>query len=45
MSMSDGMMKMRELTDGLPIPPEDSVTLEPAADHHVPRPEKAIEEG
>jgi hypothetical protein len=31
--MSDGMMKMRELTDGLPIPPEDSVTLEPAADH------------
>jgi len=33
MSMADGMMKMRELTDGLPIPAEGSVTLEPASYH------------
>jgi periplasmic copper chaperone A len=33
MSTADGMMKMRELTDGLPIPPEGLVTLEPASYH------------
>lgn len=33
MSMADGMMKMRELADGLPIPAEGSVTLEPASYH------------
>jgi copper(I)-binding protein len=33
MSMADGMMKMRELTEGLPIPAEGSVTLEPASYH------------
>jgi copper(I)-binding protein len=33
MSMADGVMKMRELTDGLPIPAEGSVTLEPASYH------------
>jgi copper(I)-binding protein len=33
MSMADGMMKMRELTEGLPIPPEGSVALEPASYH------------
>jgi periplasmic copper chaperone A len=33
MSMSDGMMKMRELTDGLPIPAQGSVTLEPGSYH------------
>ena len=33
MSMADGMMKMRELTDGLPIPAEGSATLEPTSYH------------
>jgi hypothetical protein len=33
MSMTDGMMKMRQLTDGLPIPAEGSVALEPASYH------------
>jgi len=33
MSMTDGMMKMRQLTEGLPIPAEGSVTLEPASFH------------
>jgi copper(I)-binding protein len=33
MSMTDGMMKMRGLTDGLPIPAQGSVTLEPASYH------------
>ena len=33
MSMSDGMMQMRELTDGLAIPAQGSVTLEPASYH------------
>jgi periplasmic copper chaperone A len=33
MSMSDGMMKMRQLTYGLPIPAQGSVTLEPASYH------------
>ena len=33
MSMTDGMMKMRELTDGLPIPAEGSVALDPASYH------------
>jgi copper(I)-binding protein len=33
MSMADGMMKMRELADGLPIPAEGSVKLEPASYH------------
>lgn len=32
-SMTDGMMKMREQTDGLPIPAQGSVTLEPASYH------------
>lgn len=33
MSMADGMMKMRELTDGLPIPAQGSVALDPASYH------------
>jgi copper(I)-binding protein len=33
MSMADGMMKMRELTDGLQIPAEGSVMLESASFH------------
>ena len=33
MSMADGMMKMRELTDGLPIPAHGSVALDPASYH------------
>ena len=33
MSMADGMMKMRELTDGLAIPAQGSVTLDPASYH------------
>jgi copper(I)-binding protein len=33
MSMLDGMMQMRELTDGLAIPAQGSVTLEPASYH------------
>jgi copper(I)-binding protein len=33
MSMSDGMMQMRELTDGLAIPAQGSVTLEPQSYH------------
>jgi periplasmic copper chaperone A len=33
MSMMEGMMKMRELTEGLPIPAEGSVALEPASYH------------
>jgi copper(I)-binding protein len=33
MSMVDGVMKMRELTDGLPVPAKGSVTLEPNAYH------------
>jgi copper(I)-binding protein len=33
MSMADGMMKMRELTDGLPIPAQGSVALAPASYH------------
>lgn len=33
MSMTDGMMKMRQLSDGLPIPARGSVTLEPASYH------------
>jgi periplasmic copper chaperone A len=33
MSMSDGMMQMRELTDGLAIPAQGSVTLEPHSYH------------
>ena len=31
--MSDGMMQMRELTDGLPVPAKGSVTLEPSSYH------------
>jgi Copper chaperone PCu(A)C len=30
---ADGTMKMRQLTDGLPIPARGSVTLEPASYH------------
>lgn len=33
MSMSDGVMQMRELTDGLAIPAAGSVTLGPASYH------------
>ncbi len=33
MSMSGGMMKMRELTEGLPVPAKGSVALEPSAYH------------
>ena len=33
MSMSDGMMQMRELTDGLAVPAQRSVTLEPHSYH------------
>ena len=33
MSMTDGIMKMPQLTDGLPIPARGSVTLEPASYH------------
>ena len=33
MSMSDSMMQMRELTDGLAIPAQGSVTLEPHSYH------------
>jgi copper(I)-binding protein len=33
MSMSDGMMQMRELTYGLAIPAQGSVTLEPQSYH------------
>jgi periplasmic copper chaperone A len=33
MSMSDGMMQMRELNDGLAIPAQGSVTLEPHSYH------------
>ena len=33
MSMANGMMKMRELTDGLPIPAQGSVALAPASYH------------
>ena len=33
MSMSDGMMQMRELTEGLAIPAQGSLTFEPASYH------------
>src|SRR3984885_2003579 len=33
MSMAGGVMKMRELKDGLPIPAHGSVTLAPNGDH------------
>ena len=33
MSMVDGMMKMRELTEGLPVPADGSVALEPNSYH------------
>src|SRR5262245_17281601 len=33
MSMSDGMMQMREVTEGLPVPANGSVALEPGSYH------------
>jgi periplasmic copper chaperone A len=33
MSMTGGMMKMRELADGLPVPAKGSVALEPSSYH------------
>jgi hypothetical protein len=33
MSMADGVMKMRELTDGLPVPANGTVKLEPNSYH------------
>jgi copper(I)-binding protein len=33
MSMVDGVMKMRELTEGLPVPADGSVALEPNSYH------------
>jgi copper(I)-binding protein len=33
MSMAGGIMKMRELTEGVPVPGQGSVTLEPGAIH------------
>jgi periplasmic copper chaperone A len=33
MTMADGMMKMRELTNRLPIPAQGSVALAPASYH------------
>ena len=33
MSMSDGMMQMREVTEGLPVPANGSVVLEPGSYH------------
>ncbi|WP_414833815.1 copper chaperone PCu(A)C [Afifella sp. YEN Y35] len=33
MSMQDGVMKMREMTEGLEIQPGESVTLEPGGNH------------
>src|SRR6476619_7309099 len=33
MGMSDGMMQMREVTEGLPIPANGSVALEPGSYH------------
>ncbi len=33
MSMAGGVMKMRELTDGLTVPPHGSVTLAPSGNH------------
>jgi len=33
MSMVDGVMKMRELTEGLPVPADGSVKLEPDSYH------------
>lgn len=33
MSMADGIMKMRQVTDGLPVPAEGSVALEPSSYH------------
>jgi len=32
-SMTDGMMKMRQVTDGVPVPAHGSVALEPNASH------------
>src|SRR6476620_186916 len=33
MSISDGMMQMREVTEGLPVPAHGSVALEPGSYH------------
>jgi copper(I)-binding protein len=33
MSMTDGMMKMRQITDGVPVPAHGSVALEPNSYH------------
>ena len=33
MSMADGMMKMRHVTDGVPVPAHGSVALEPSSYH------------
>jgi copper(I)-binding protein len=33
MSMADGVMKMRQMTDGLPVPAQGSVALEPNSYH------------
>jgi copper(I)-binding protein len=33
MSMADGMMKMRKVTDGVPVPAHGSVALEPSSYH------------
>jgi periplasmic copper chaperone A len=33
MSMTDGMMQMRQVTDGLPVPAKSSVVLEPNSYH------------
>ena len=33
MSMQDGIMTMRAIEDGLPIPPDQTVTLAPGGDH------------
>src|SRR5262245_28720111 len=45
MSMVDGVMKMRELTEGLPVPADGLVKLEPNSYHHVDQPQRAIERG
>jgi len=33
MSMTDSMMKMRQVTEGLPVPANGAVTLEPGSYH------------
>ena len=46
MRMDDGMMRMRELTDGLPVPARGKVVLAPGGYHLMfIKPKRALVEG